>query len=373
MHSRWIPILLAAALSVGLSAAGRDEERADRPGDTPSASAPQQADYGGITVSGHAMNDSAMTEKAFAQTREMGLRWVRVTLYWSVMEPSRGRYDREELDDFSRVLRQAARRGIDLSVTVTSSPDWARRPAGRAGGASARGYQTPLRPPLPEHMQAWAQFVQMLKARYPQVQTWSVWNEPNSVMSNAEYYDVFFAAANVLQNQAPRRNVAGPELAQGGSPQGLSAQQWFAEFARRLAYRTDVFTVHTYANEEDTRTVMNYYDSVIRRAGVDRPLWNTEANWGHPEPNDLAHASRMMRVWDMNREAIAAGKLWERTFGFHLYNEAYDDPPGRWHPTGWAWIRNWNRRNEQPRAIYHCTRWRFAGGPLPSGGCYERS
>lgn len=312
-----------------------------------------------------------MTEKAFAQVQDMGLKWARVALYWSEIESNRGAYDSLVLAHFGRTVRQAARRGIQLSVTITDSPNWSRRQGGGSTGPAVPGYESAGRPPLPEHIYPWAQFIHMLKTRFPDVPTWSIWNEPNASMSNAEYYDLYFAAADILQNNGVRRNVAGPELAHGTSPQGLSAQQWFASFAQGLAYRTDVFTVHTYANEADTRTVMMYYDSIIRNAGVSRPLWNTEANWGHPEPNDLAHASRMMRVWDLNRDAINAGKLWERTFGFHLCNEALSATPDQWYPQGWAWIRNWNTPNEQRRLIYDCTKWRFGGGALPSGGCYE--
>jgi hypothetical protein len=324
--------------------------------------------YGGITISGHATYDSVMAEKVFRQMKEMGLNWGRITIYWHEMQPKADSLADDKFAIFKRTFRIAARRGVQLSVTISESPAWARTAAGASGPAP--GYGSAGRPPLREHMFAWAQFVHVLKTRYPEVPTWSIWNEPNHAMSNAEYYDLFFAAADILQNHSPRRNVAGPELAQGSSPLGLSSQAWFSEFARGLAYRTDVFTVHTYGNEEDTRTLMQYYESVIRNAGVRRPLWNTEANWGHPESNDVVHASRIMRVWDMNRQAIDAGMLWERTFGFHLYNEA-EPAEEQNYVQGWAWIRYWNTPQEQPRRIYACAKWRFAGGGWPTGGCYE--
>jgi hypothetical protein len=376
MNRRWIPfaafaLLTAAAACTDMPVAGVDAE-----GTAPQATSlipyPSAGKaYGGITISGHAQNDSVLLEKALGQVRDMGLKWARVTLYWSELQPSQNVYNEPKLADFARTLRQAARSNVQLSVTVTNSPNWARQYSGRSLDSVAVGYESPLRPPVPEHVHLWGQFIYMLKTRFPSVPTWSIWNEPNAVMSNAEYYDLYFSAAEMLQNHGERRNVAGPELAHGSSPQGLSAEAWFAEFARGLAYRTDVFTVHTYANEADTRTVMMYYDSIIRNAGVSRPLWNTEANWGHPESNDLVHASRMMRVWDLNRDAINAGKLWERTFGFHLYNEAVEKVPNQIYTQGWAWIRDWNTPSEQPRRIYACTKWRFGGGALPSGGCYE--
>jgi beta-xylosidase len=99
--------------------------------------------------------------------RELGLEWTRVDLHWDRHEPARGQYRFTELDGVVEQLQQQQLRSV--FYLVGSAPHATSAPAG-----SPTPDQYPPRKP-----KLFADAMAVFARRYPSVNTWQVWNEPN--------------------------------------------------------------------------------------------------------------------------------------------------------------------------------------------------
>jgi hypothetical protein len=97
-----------------------------------------------------------------ARLDRLGLDVVRVTLHWSGAEPSPGRYQWRRSD---RLLRALRARGLRPVVTLWGSPGWANG-GGLPNVAPLRGDD-------------FQRFAEAAATRYPYVDSWIMWNEPN--------------------------------------------------------------------------------------------------------------------------------------------------------------------------------------------------
>lgn len=97
----------------------------------------------------------------------LGLEWVRVDLHWDRHEPSEGRYRLGELDEVVDSLKQAQLKSV--FYLVGSAPHATSAPSGSP---------TPDQFP-PKQAQVFAERMAMLARRYPSIDAWQVWNEPN--------------------------------------------------------------------------------------------------------------------------------------------------------------------------------------------------
>ncbi len=97
----------------------------------------------------------------------LGLEWVRVDLHWDRHEPSEGRYRLGELDEVVDSLKQEQLKSV--FYLVGSAPHATSAPSGSP---------TPDQYP-PKQAQVFAERMAMLARRYPSIDAWQVWNEPN--------------------------------------------------------------------------------------------------------------------------------------------------------------------------------------------------
>lgn len=97
----------------------------------------------------------------------LGLEWVRVDLHWDRHEPSEGRYRLGELDEVVDSLKQEQLKSV--FYLVGSAPHATSAPSGSP---------TPDQFP-PKQAQVFADRMAMLARRYPSIDAWQVWNEPN--------------------------------------------------------------------------------------------------------------------------------------------------------------------------------------------------
>lgn len=101
------------------------------------------------------------------QWKALGLEWTRVDLHWDRHEPHEGQYRLGELDGVMQALDEEKLRSV--FYLVGSAPHATSAPAG-----SPTPDQYPPRDPL-----QFANTMAMLAQRYPVVDAWQVWNEPN--------------------------------------------------------------------------------------------------------------------------------------------------------------------------------------------------
>lgn len=97
----------------------------------------------------------------------LGLQWVRVDLHWDRHEPSEDRYRLGELDGLVEDMRKQKLKSV--LYLVGSAPHITTAPSG-----SPVPDQYPPRDP-----NVFAHRMVMLAKRYPSVDAWQIWNEPN--------------------------------------------------------------------------------------------------------------------------------------------------------------------------------------------------
>ena len=135
------------------------------------------------------------------QLKALGLEWVRVDLHWELHESKEGQFLFKPIDDVVVALRNKQLKSVFYLVGsapfATSAPLLA-------------SYQDQYPPKDPE---VFAQRMGMLAQRYPSVNAWQVWNEPNipPFWRPAEdvrgYAELLQSSVRVLQQVAPQKPV----------------------------------------------------------------------------------------------------------------------------------------------------------------------
>jgi len=122
--------------------------------------------------------DPAVRSQALDEIQALGVRWLRVNLYWQDVAPAPGAATVPDFDEtdpaaypgwalYDRILAGARERGLRVLVSVTGPvPRWA-----------TRSRKDRVTRPSPKRFE---RFVTAAGRRYgAQVDYWSVWNEPN--------------------------------------------------------------------------------------------------------------------------------------------------------------------------------------------------
>jgi beta-xylosidase len=99
--------------------------------------------------------------------KALGLNWVRLALHWMLIEPEQGHYQLEATDRMMALVKQA---GLHSVTYVVGTP----RFASSAPPDAPYSDKYPPKDPI-----VYAQRMQALAKRYPNVDVWQVWNEPN--------------------------------------------------------------------------------------------------------------------------------------------------------------------------------------------------
>jgi hypothetical protein len=120
----------------------------------------------------------AVSERTMRELADLGVDAVRVSVHWRAIAPSHRsrtkprplRYDPGVFHNLDRVLRLARRHEMGVLFNVTGgAPRWA------TGTRRGRFVSLQYKPDAKE----FEAFVEMLGRRFPTVQLWSIWNEPN--------------------------------------------------------------------------------------------------------------------------------------------------------------------------------------------------
>jgi hypothetical protein len=96
----------------------------------------------------------------------LGADWVRMWVSWENMQPARGQYAPHVVEGVRGAVAAAKARGLKVLIVVTGSPAWASR--GRGGIAP------------PSDPGSFGAFMGGMAQRFPAVDAWELWNEPDS-------------------------------------------------------------------------------------------------------------------------------------------------------------------------------------------------
>ncbi len=141
-----------------------------------------------------------------------GIGWVRFDMNWFQFEPSQDVYGWGAADSF---ITHADSLGLHVFVTIAYSPDWA--VAGPCNNADPDDANWCLNRP-PVNTADWTDFVTEAVGRYPQVQHWGLWNEPNlahfwNAGRDQWVNDILIPGSDAVHAACPTCAVLGPELA----------------------------------------------------------------------------------------------------------------------------------------------------------------
>lgn len=195
---------------------------------------------------------------------------------WADLEPRRGEWRFDALDRYVDLARQ---RNVEILLPLGMSPSWA---SARPGEASSYGAGATAEP---TDLQHWRDYVTTVARRYQgRVRHYEIWNEPN-VKSLKSFYTGSVASMVELAREAftalkaidPAIVVVSPAVTRrGGIP-------WLEEYLRGGgAEYADVIGFHFYvapAAPEAMVPLVREVQRVLRRHGVNKPLWNTESGW----------------------------------------------------------------------------------------------
>jgi len=238
---------------------------------------------------------------------QLGMHWVKQTIYWRDIEPVRGQIDFATLDE---IVNRFTSANLKILFTVTSAPAWARSYILENGPS--------------DNLTDYGSFVAALAKRYAgRVQAYEIWNEPNRRSEwsctestdnprfcKAKYSDLLgIAYANIKAVDA-NAVVVSAGLAPTGYNDGINAidDRLFLKnlYANGLANISDAVGAHPlgWANPPDSacceasegvsthfdnpsfyfrNTLDDYRKIIVDSKDSSTPIWITEFGWGSSE------------------------------------------------------------------------------------------
>lgn len=225
-----------------------------------------------------------------------GARWQRILFYWDAFQPDwNGQWQANRYVS-DAVLKNELDRGFKLVGVIGNPPRWA------TGEGSV---PLNLNLSLDNPNNNWARFVRQLATTYAgRVDTWIIWNEPDIRPgrpgstwngSEADYWLLLKTASKTIKAANPRATVA-----IAGTTYWADAQDGRKLFLERVldvaardpeaaanGYFFDAVPFHIYSSPYKVYEVAQSYRQILRRFGLDKPLWLTETN---VVPYDDPHA-----------------------------------------------------------------------------------
>lgn len=285
--------------------------------------------------------------------QDLGLQWVRLGLHWMLLEPEEGRF---KLDEIDRTMAQVSKANLRSIVYVVGSPRFA------SSVAKGDQYERFFDKFPPRDPGLFAQRMVALAKRYPQVDVWQVWNEPNLIGFWAPQPDSQAYGRMLLPCvQALRATVPGKPIAMAGMAYfseidkkgGLMIQ----ELGKLGAFQLDpIVAYHPYTaaaegSEGDPRDFVKRVQPAhqwLRAAGV-KQVWATEWGWSsydgpkeeQPIVGEAGQADHTLR-----RLALMAALDYDRVFLFTL-SDLDERATKRDQHYGLL------RRNGEPKPVYH--------------------
>ncbi len=228
----------------------------------------------GVNASPFTANEEKATEVAIPLLAHAGIRWTRFAFRWSEIEPNRGEFNFKLHD---RLVSLARKHGLQVLGVIVRAPSW-------AGGSN-----DPASPP--KDLAAWRKAAKTLAERYQgSIRHWQIWNEPDIRKfwsgSQEEYIRLLAAAYDGIKEVDAGIQV----LSAGLDGRGESYLEGLVKAG--LAGFCDIVAFHPYASTpEKVLARTQEFRSIMKRHGVERPLWITEIGWqtgGWPDGPGIA-------------------------------------------------------------------------------------
>jgi PKD repeat protein len=279
--------------------------------------------------------DQLAAYNGFEYATAADVRWIRLRVSWFDIEPTNTTPENYQWSTLDQSLAAARDAKINLVVTLEGNPTWA---SNRSHG------------PV-NNLNDFKQFAGALAARYPDVQYWEIYNEPDNILSFGNQPAAYAAHLNAAYTAIKTANP-GAKIVMGGV-----AMDWFTDqggsFARNfvndmLAACTqpcfDVSNFHYYPVyrgkwEPYGRDIIgkaNAFRQMLAAKGYNRPVMSTETGWTYstiPGTDWGGEAIQGRYVPKSLVRGIAAGLI---TTNWYAMTDADPSQPGLlggWHPS----------------------------------------
>ncbi len=205
-------------------------------------------------------------------------------LFWHQLEPAQDAWD---FTLFDQAVALAEENGVELLYVLGQTPAWA---AARPDAASA--YDRPGTSSEPANLADWRDYVRTVAARYRgRIRYYEIWNEPDL----PEFYsgDVETMVALTQEAHAILREVDPAAQIVAPSTVPNYGTDWLDTYlALGAGAYVDVIGAHLYLDSASPPEEMPALIDAVRRILIthgqaDKPLWNTESNFGYVADDTL--------------------------------------------------------------------------------------
>ncbi|HLF27035.1 MAG TPA: cellulase family glycosylhydrolase [Anaerolineae bacterium] len=213
----------------------------------------------------------------FDRVKQAGARWVRMPVWWAQIEPvntTPNQYNWGTLDSY---IQAATALDIHLLLTIEDNPSWA---ASKPGGPVY-------------NLADFRQFVEAVVARYPQVEYWEMYNEPDGYDrfggKGASYAAMLKSTYPVIKAANPQAKVVLGGLALDWFQSGFFDEAFLEQVLSNCGSATcfDIANFHYYPVfrhvwESYGRDIIGkaaYLRQFLAARGYSRPVICTEASW----------------------------------------------------------------------------------------------
>ena len=189
--------------------------------------------------------------------------------------------------DHDRIIDQELSKGRQIVGLLINTPDWAAVDPALHGASPPKGLYLPYNSPR----NYWGHFVGLIAKKYAgRIDDWIIWNEVNipsghwktwggSAADYAQLVKVAYLAAKAAN--------PGARIILAGDPYWYDHGSFFSGLLHTLASDPmaranhdyfDAANLHLYSRPSDIATVVSWYRSAMRKAGIDKPIWISEMN-----------------------------------------------------------------------------------------------
>ncbi len=263
-----------------------------------------------------------------------GAGWVREDFHWFWIEPEPGRF---QWDYYDRMVQLHVERGTNIIGVLGHPPGWGTYEPGDEFGEPSFYAPDPY---------LFANFAREVVKRYPQIDHWEIWNEPDNPQFWLPHPDPY-AYANLLSIVSAEVSQVSPSakiLLGGINPYDTWFLRVIAEVGAWWAF--DIINIHPYvdpfipeANGGIGDQAAANIRSITNWAG-EKPIWVTEFGWSaipsqrdpigltteHDQANYLVRGSVMLRaagaervLWYSIKDEVHNG------YGMMRFASNYDD------------------------------------------------
>ncbi|KFE53589.1 cellulase family glycosylhydrolase [Pseudomonas syringae] len=262
----------------------------------------------------------AAYQQQMDQLDALGLNWVRLTIHWPLIEPVQNSFDLRDLDGAMATMN--AHHYNILAYMVGSAPFASSGPE----GASSRD-QYP-----PRDFNVFAARMTSLVKRYPQVNNWQVWNEPNIVWlpkeDPAAYDTLLTTTADAIRAAEPDKTIVTAGMAYYSQMHSTPGYMLQTLLERGLGTRNIVAAYHPYSEfpegdsppDRDFLVRANAMNNLLHSSGVQQ-VWATE--WGWSSYNGPVEMQAIIGLqgqadYTLRRLALMSALDFQRIFLFNL-------------------------------------------------------